>query len=149
MVNIRTKGQVGEREVADALNLVLYTLFMSRGMRVPAVPPIQRNQNQSAVGGSDLTNKLGLSIEVKRQETLSINTWWKQCVASANQAGYIPVLIYRQSRQAWKVVMPVKVEVHPGVFLDVRGEISWEDFQAWFKQRAEMLLNYGVNLYAD
>lgn len=156
-INVRTKGQTGEREVADALNLRLYVLFKKYGWKIPAVPPIQRNQNQSAVGGSDLTNKMNLAIEVKRQEQLSVNTWWKQCVASAERSGQVPILIYRQNRQAWRVVMNVNLLV-PRAFANVnslftyvpsRAEITWDDFLHWFDIYADHLIHEGVNLYAD
>ena len=45
----------------------------------------------------------GLAVEVKRQETLSLNTWWKQCELSANRDNSVPVLIYRQNKQKWRV----------------------------------------------
>lgn len=154
MVNVRTKGAGAERDIADALNLRLYVLFKKLGMAVPPVPPIQRNQNQSAVGGSDLTNKLRLSIEVKRQEALSINTWWKQCVAAADRSGQIPVLIFKQNRQAWRVIMMAELPIPKAngsiaAFIPARVEISWEDFQDWFSVYAERLASEGVNLYAD
>jgi hypothetical protein len=46
---------------------------------------VQRNQNQSAVGGCDLTNTFGMAIEVKRQETLAIPEWWRQVTKAAEK----------------------------------------------------------------
>ena len=94
----RNKGKVGEREVYHWLNEVVTPV-------VGVGKWFERNQNQTASSGSDLTNPFGLSIEIKRHETLSINTWWAQCVKSAKQEHGIPILIYRQSRQPWRVVM--------------------------------------------
>ena len=81
-MNIRTKGRAGEREVAKMLNDIVSDVNRELNNVVikgsVAAQPFQRNQNQSAVGGHDLSNPFGLAIEVKRQETLSINTWWEQ-----------------------------------------------------------------------
>ena len=107
MVNIRDKGQRGEREVAQMLNAIIYDVCRSLSMTDEecnrALTTVQRNQNQTAVGGNDLTNCFGLSIEVKRQEQLAINTWWKQCAAAAARNGELPVLMWKQNRKPWRV----------------------------------------------
>jgi hypothetical protein len=80
-INVRTKGAEGEREVAKMLNAIVATVRKELDLPQYATMDelFQRNQNQSAVGGADLSNNLGLEIEVKRQEALSVNSWWKQC----------------------------------------------------------------------
>lgn len=107
MVNIRDKGQRGEREVAQMLNAIIHDVCRALGMTDEqcnrALTTVQRNQNQSAVGGNDLTNCFGLSIEIKRQEQLAINTWWRQCVAAAARNGELPVLMWKQNRKPWRV----------------------------------------------
>lgn len=107
MVNIRDKGQRGEREIVQMLNALIYEVCMMLEMDEAdcerALTTVQRNQNQSAVGGNDLTNCFGLSIEVKRQEQLAVNTWWAQCVAAAQRNNELPVLIWKQNRRAWRV----------------------------------------------
>ena len=76
-INIRQKGQNGEREVADMLNGIIYLAM--RELEFPeeeclkGLKTVQRNQMQTAIGGNDLTNCFGMSIEVKRQEALSVN----------------------------------------------------------------------------
>lgn len=153
-INIRTKGAEGERQVAKALNealqLVLTRTNWSQEVRDACVKAIQRNQNQSAVGGSDLSNVFGLAIEVKRQEQLSVNTWWTQCVTAASRNREFPVLVYRQNRQAWSVVMYgslVVPAVNSGAVasnsLSARVEISWEDFLRWFAVWVERKLMNG------
>ena len=96
-INVRQKGQEGEREIAKILNQIVATVQAER--QLPKYETrdelFQRNQNQSAVGGSDLSNPMGLEIEIKRQEALSVNTWWKQCVESAARTGGVPVLMFR------------------------------------------------------
>ena len=78
-INVRTKGQTGEREICDFFNNIYKEVYEYLQMSLPAKPIAQRNQNQSAVGGCDITNTCFFAVEVKRQEALSINTWWKQC----------------------------------------------------------------------
>lgn len=132
-INIRTKGQGGEREICDMLNNIYYQVLNGAGLSTPAVldAPFQRNQLQTAVGGSDIANPFGLEIEVKRQEQLSINTWWKQCVASAQRTGGQPVLIYRQNRKAWRVVIFSNLEIHGEHYITVRAEIEIDAFKDW------------------
>lgn len=64
---------------------------------------VQRNQNQTAVGGCDLTNTFGMAIEVKRQEQLAINTWWEQTKKSAEKNNELPVLMFRQNNKPWRI----------------------------------------------
>ncbi|AVJ51809.1 endonuclease [Pantoea phage vB_PagS_Vid5] len=137
-INVRTKGQTGERDVCDMLNKVYAAVYEHLGLTFPAKPIAQRNQNQSAVGGCDITNTCHFAIEVKRQEALSINTWWRQCEVSACEVKKFPVLIYRQNKQKWKVLC----YVHPLRLLSsepvrpVRAEMSIEDFLLYFKDHA-------------
>lgn len=127
-INIRQKGATGERQVADALNLIANRVLSKHGRPLPLKPLVQRNQNQSAVGGSDLTNPFGLCIEVKRQENLSINTWWKQCLQAKLEFGGLPILIFKQNREKWRVIMMLHC---PIVDAPYRAEMNWEDFQDW------------------
>lgn len=136
MVNIRQKGASAERDIYNALNPIIQSVM--RELNFPemqilaAANCVQRNQNQTAVGGNDLTNTFGLSIEVKRQEALSINTWWKQTLEAANRNKEHPVLLYRQSRQAWKCITYGMVISPSGFAIQTRVEISWDDFLRWF-----------------
>lgn len=149
MVNIRQKGQEGEREVATALNAIVMRVLVERKMPPPfdtrtgkLVPIVQRNQNQSAVGGGDLSNTFGLSIEVKRQEQLSINTWWAQCEAAAMRNNELPVLVFRQNTKGggvkkWRVILYAQLELYAPVgynakHMKARVELSWDDFLQWF-----------------
>ncbi|WYV98904.1 hypothetical protein [Stenotrophomonas phage CM2] len=99
-INIRAKGANGEREVATMMNEIVERVCKEEGLSLPPKPVIQRNQNQSAVGGSDLTNPFGYAIEVKRQETLAVNTWWKQREVASAEFGGTPVVISPSERQA-------------------------------------------------
>jgi len=139
-INVRQKGQEGEREVAKMLNAIVATVRKEHELPAYATMDeiFQRNQNQSAVGGADLSNPLGLEIEIKRQEQLSINTWWKQCVASAERTGGIPILMFRQNRKVWRICMEVEVPLvsyNDTKYLALpqcRGEIDLDTFKLWF-----------------
>lgn len=144
MINPRTKGAEGERQLATALNDVINNVLIELGMQLPAKPIVQRNQNQSAVGGKDLVGTYGLAIEVKRQEQLAVNTWWAQCVKSADELNEIPVLIYRQNNKAWNVVIPValvlpRMNFHNAqpMLHGVRGTIMWTDFLVFFREHVK------------
>jgi len=91
MINSRTKGASAEREVFKIISDCL-------GIKV------ERNLVQTREGGSDTT--VGdWAIEVKRQETLSLTTWWSQAVEQAMRVNKKPMLIYRKSRMPWKVIV--------------------------------------------
>lgn len=136
-INIRQKGANGERQLATSLNEIVNDLLKFHGIPLPDKPVIQRNQNQTAVGGNDLSNTFGLGIEVKRQENLNIEAWWRQCAEAAQRNGELPVLIYRQNSQAWRVVtlMWVQLPVCEGrsSAMQVRAEMKWEPFLLWFR----------------
>jgi Holliday junction resolvase len=94
----RNKGHDGEREVVKLLGDVVKSVLGESALR--------RNLQQTREGGHDIAGLSHLAIEVKRCETLEIDKWWKQTLRQAEQAGgAIPVLMYRQNRKAWNVVM--------------------------------------------
>ena len=131
-INPRTKGGNGEREIATKLNDIIW--MVRHDLDLPQYPfdkpPVQRNQNQSAVGGDDLVLPLPLSIEIKRQEVLSIPKWWQQCLVSAGD-DKTPILLYRQNRKKWRCMMYGWFS-----YLDapVACDISFDDFLEWFEQ---------------
>lgn len=142
-VNIRTKGASGEREIAklltDHMVDVLTTLGATDSELILARSQVQRNQNQTAVGGCDLVGTLHLAIEVKRQEALSLNTWWKQAVTSASNLGdtYVPVLIYRASRQPWRVRTVSRLHVMGVDGVNAVSDISIDAFVMWWRALVE------------
>jgi len=89
----RNKGQRGEREVCKLLAEKLGGEF-------------KRNLMQTAEGGYDVIGLEGCALEVKRCETLSINSWWDQAKEQAEVNAW-PVLFYRKSRQPWSVVIEI------------------------------------------
>lgn len=133
-INIRQKGQEGEREVQRALEPIVRKLMGEFGMQVPEKPIIQRNQNQSAVGGSDLSNTFGMAIEIKRQEQLSVGTWWAQCVKAAAENNECPVLLYRQNGKKWRCRTLVWLYLPDGAQMQTIAEFGWDEFLEWFTQ---------------
>lgn len=145
-INIRQKGQEGEREIQRALEPIVRKLLLEGGYPVSDKAIIQRNQNQSSVGGSDLSNTFGLAIEVKRQEALSINTWWKQCVTSAEPNKEVPVLLYRQNGKKWKCVMLVWLTLPNNQAMQFKAELSYEDFLIFFENWVRLQLIHNNQL---
>lgn len=149
-INPRTKGASGEREIADTLNFLIYRAMQRLGYPeaecLKAMSTVQRNQNQSAVGGNDLSNVLGLSIEVKRQETLAIPEWWRQCLKAAERNNEVPVLIYRQNRKPWKVRTYLWANLPGGRQTQVVGEMEFENFKNWFSVWAELAIQHGAEV---
>lgn len=147
MVNIRQKGQGAEREIAKVLNSIIVECLREADLPIPAKDIVQRNQNQSAVGGNDLSNCFGLSIEVKRQEQLAINTWWNQTLEAAQQNDETPVLVFKQSRKAWRVILmvwlPVPASGGSWSAKSARAEIDWATFQEWFREWVKRKLEQG------
>ena len=149
-INIRQKGAEGEREVARSLNSIINAVLKAHNIPVPDKDVVQRNQNQSAVGGGDLSNVFGLSVEVKRQEQLAVNTWWAQCEASADRNNELPVLVYRVNRAKWRVVMYGELMLFSPTgtsrSMKVRCEVEWEPFLQWFYHWVDAKIRAGENI---
>ncbi len=89
----RQKGQRGEREVCKILADKLGGEY-------------KRNLSQTQDGGYDVLGLDGWAIEVKFQEKLQIEKWWKQAVEQSSEDKK-PVLFFRKSREDWRVVVPL------------------------------------------
>lgn len=150
MVNIRQKGANGEREIYHALNPIVQRVLRRLGypddVVNSAANAIQRNQNQSAVGGNDLSNTFGMSIEVKRQEQLAINTWWKQCEEAANRNNELPVLLYRQNNKKWQCMTIGWVDLPDKKQARKRVTMDWESFLNWFELWVETHIMSGGSI---
>lgn len=138
----RQKGAQGEREIIQSLIPIVQKCMRAEGFNETQIAQartcIQRNQNQSAVGGNDLSHTFGLSFEIKRQEALSVDAWWRQTVAAAAPNNEIPVLVYRQNKNAWSVIttgmlhLPKANGSSYGMF-NCRVEVRWSVFLVWFE----------------
>jgi hypothetical protein len=97
MVHALNKGKAGEREFCKWLedNLSIIT---------------SRNLDQAREGGADVTTDDFL-FEVKRRETLDLQSWWNQVVKAGTQprnSHLIPVVCYRQNRKQWQFLISAK-----------------------------------------
>jgi hypothetical protein len=120
----RNKGKRGEREIADMF-IELMIKVEKELWKKGHSDEVKRNTLQSDRGGYDLVGIPGLAIEVKRQETLQLGPWWQQTLAQAK--GAMPVLIYRASRQPWRVRTLAYVAV-AGSGCYATSDISIDDF---------------------
>ena len=103
-INSRTKGQTGEREMARWLKL---------NLKLEHEP--QRCLEQVRFGGAgriqqgfDLVGCQPFAVEVKRQEKLSLRSWWMQIVNSATEDYPHPVVAFRQNRGKWRFLISAR-----------------------------------------
>lgn len=87
----RNKGAAAEREAFALLNR-----FLPERLR------IQRKLGQARDGGDD-GSSAGVSIEVKRQESIRLNQWLQQARESAGDD--YPVVMYRKNNDKWRCVV--------------------------------------------
>lgn len=142
-INVRNKGQRGEREVVQLLQSVVDKIRGKHNLE-PLV--LQRNALQAHLGGADLHGLDGFAVEVKFCETECLNQWWKQCCQQADKirstahrdAVVVPVLFYRATRQAWTVKFRAFVQTPLDVnLIEMDVEVSLEDFMQWFEDAYE------------
>lgn len=128
-IHVVNKGKNGEREVVNLLQPMVDEIYARIG--APA-PKIVRNQMQTAVGGYDLEGLPWIAIEVKRQEQLSLNAWWAQVLKACKDDQH-PIVIYRQNRQKWRVLMWGWMWTGGTGHHKARVEVTYEEFCEWFK----------------
>lgn len=121
-INSRAKGAGGEREFS---RLVLEHLGVE----------LRRNLEQSRQGGHDLTAPGNdpvsraldaYAFEVKRYRQISpamVVKFFEQAQEQADRAGKIPALAYREDRQEWRLVVPLRT-INGEVFGEWAG-IEW------------------------
>lgn len=130
-INVRNKGQRGEREVVKLLQAVVDARRTHFHLE-PIV--LQRNALQAHLGGTDLHGLDGFAIEVKFCENEQLSSWWRQTLRQAEKAGGVPILLYRATRCPWSVKMRVFVNTpadRDQIEMDV--EVTIEDFMSWFE----------------
>jgi hypothetical protein len=106
LVNARSKGRRGEREVINEVNDLL-------GIQ------LEVNYAQTFGGGHDLLNCPGYAIEVKRRKAITqadIKNWWNQTVRQALKVNLLPCLWFRQDRADWKVAIPCPYSYEKNLF---------------------------------
>tara|TARA_Y100000296_G_scaffold72828_2_gene89630 strand:+ start:478 stop:924 length:447 start_codon:yes stop_codon:yes gene_type:complete len=124
----KAKGAAGELEAAR--------LLVSWAQGIMPGATFTRNLEQVRGGGHDLLGLEWLAIEVKRQEALSVSSWWGQTVRQADAVGGIPFLMWRQNRKKWQFRVRI-VAAHYGPHgsgtqpLDV--DLDLDQAKAWFQ----------------
>jgi Holliday junction resolvase len=93
-VNSRAKGARGEREV---VKIAAHYGFDS--WRTP-------NSGAFAHARGDINGIPGLHIEVKRREQIRMLDWWRQAENDC-PAGLLPVVVWRTTRNPWRVSLPL------------------------------------------
>ena len=94
MINPIKKGKAGEVE---------FCKWIKRHLDIDT----ERNYNQSQ-GGADIIID-DFIFEIKRRESLDLDSWWMQLVAAKSQhknRDLIPVVAYRQNRKRWNFLIP-------------------------------------------
>lgn len=129
----RNKGQRAERQFISMLQAVVDWHY--RGAELPA-PELKRNLMQTQNGGYDVVGLEWAAIEVKHQETLSINSWWEQTIRQCGD-NQIPILAYKQNRRSWRV-MTIGALDGPGTIpsfqMQTPVDITIERFLDWFSR---------------
>lgn len=137
------KGKRGEREVIKVLQPIVDEVYAKHELEAPI---LQRNTLQSDRGGFDIVGLEWMALEVKFQEQLSVNTWWKQTLRQA-RPNQLPVLFYRKSRMKWNVVTtlyyPNAIGAEPVM---TEATVSLESFLEYFKRRLEVSVQWEVEL---
>jgi Holliday junction resolvase len=105
-VNSRSKGKMGEREIA---------LLMRQCGYANARRSAQYCGNTGEA--PDVVGVDGLHIEVKRREQIQDEVFIQQAEKEAKK-GLVPVVMYRRSREKWKVCLRLDV------FMAIWGELT-------------------------
>lgn len=146
-INVRAKGQRGERQVVQLLQAVVDKIRA----KYHAEPlTLQRNALQAHLGGADLHGLQGFAVEVKHVEVEAVSQWWKQTVRQAEQLAthgtpHVPVLFYRASHKPWRVKFRAYVQTPRDrdlIELDIETELA--DFLEWFENAYDEIMSEWV-----
>ena len=92
----RRKGAVAERELA--------ALLRERGLKAQRTAPLQA---AGGVNDADVIGVEGFHLECKRVEVVSIDKWCAQAELAAKPTD-VPCVVWRRSRQPWRVALPLQ-----------------------------------------
>lgn len=87
------KGKAGEREFCS---------WLYKNFTLAHKP--ERNLDQTRAGGTDVIYP-PFAFEVKRRETLSLQSWWVQAKIAADKLDLEPVVAFRQNRKPWEFLV--------------------------------------------
>lgn len=144
MVNIRDKGQRGEREAAGLVMAWAEEVTAGHGL---ASIELARNLQQARAGGYDLVGIDWLALEVKRHENLQVSQWWKQAVKQAGP-GQTPFLMYRQNRTPWRFRVQLTAAHYSPCgqssgTSQVVADLAEDQARIWFQNELWVRLNGG------
>lgn len=143
--SVNNSGQVGDKLSTsihtypqNGDNLETPSLFpeLDRGARVRSSPKIDFSPSLN-------DKKLSRNDKSSTPSTLSSDSKWEAFGFGTK----IPILLFRQSKQRWRVMLPVQLPVGvDGRSMSSVGEISIEAFQLWLRSdiRARLLQVYGT-----
>jgi len=130
MVNPRTKGANAERQAA---------VWLQQQFKLEHIP--QRNLEQVRFGGHqkstgfDLIGFPPFCFEIKRQEKLSLRSWWCQCVAAATEEHPVPVVMFRQNRGKWFFLISAREIGLSNGFIQLEDK----EFVKWINNKLEAI----------
>jgi hypothetical protein len=130
------KGAQAERDVLGAFRDVMRNVeedLKAEGFEFVARSGFAtRKRLEAGTSNRDLGNIPLISIEVKRREQLAIKDWWAQAERQADK-GELPVLIYRQNKEAWRVrTWLAFTDPYARPVQWVQAETSLPDFLAYY-----------------
>lgn len=108
----RRKGNRGEIEFSKAISEHLGET-------------ITRELGAARDGGPDLLLGSNWAVEVKRGETLRLESWWDQACEQAAALYRYPALAYRQNRQPWRILVPLDVVLWGIKTWEAQNTLDW------------------------
>ena len=107
-VNGRAKGASAEREFCEWLQHE-FKLEHKPERNIEQYRHKQGSSNHFRKStGHDIIGFQPFAWEVKRCESLSLRSWWLQCVQSCTPEYSVPVVAFRQNRKQWKFLISAK-----------------------------------------
>lgn len=91
----RRKGATAEREIV--------ALLKDRGLKAQRTAPLQAAGD---VTDADVIGVEGCHLEIKRQERVQIDAWCAQAELASSPTD-TPCVVWRRSRQPWRVALPL------------------------------------------
>lgn len=108
MSSISGKGRVRKGKTAEREFFNLLSDYLGEDVR--------RSLESSRDGGAD-NEREGIladwAIEIKRQDSAKLTSWWAQALEQGVSSGLTPALAYRLPRRPWRVRVLLST-VHPG-----------------------------------
>lgn len=92
----RAKGAAAEREIVNILK--------DKGLKAQRTAPLQAAPGVSE--DADVIGVEGCYLEIRRRERVQIDAWCAETELAA-PPGQTPCVVWRRSRQPWRVALPL------------------------------------------